>query len=236
MKLGILQTGSAPEGLRQRFGDFPAMFSTLVGQGFEARTYDVVTGAPPSCVDACEAYVITGSPAGVYEDLPWIAPLIEFLRAAKGRARLLGVCFGHQVMATAFGGQVIKSPKGWGVGLHRYGVERGPWMDGADEVRIAVSHQDQVVVAPPSARVSLASAFTPYAGFAYDDGSALSFQGHPEFDPSFATALIEARRGTRYTDAQADAAIASLAEPNDRARVAEWIRGFLLGEGQGRPN
>ncbi len=236
MKLGILQTGAPPAALKDRFGDFPAMLCSLAGPGFEATTFDVVTGPPPR-IEACEAYMITGSPAGVYEDLPWIAPLIEFLREARGRARLVGVCFGHQILAKAFGGEVIKSPKGWGVGLHRYGVEeRRPWMDSADEVRIAVSHQDQVVTLPPGCRVSLTSAFTPYAGLAYDDGSAISFQGHPEFDPDFAKALIEARRGTRYTDEQADAAIASLAGPNDRERVAEWIRGFLLGEGYGRPN
>jgi GMP synthase-like glutamine amidotransferase len=237
MKLGILQTGAPPPDLKQRFGDFPAMLTTLVGPGFEAETFDIVGGQAPPCVEACEAYLITGSPAGVYEDLPWIAPLIEFLRSAKGRARLVGICFGHQVLAKAFGGEVIKSPKGWGVGLHRYGVaERGPWMDGAEEVRIAVSHQDQVVALPPACRVSLSSAFTPYAGLAYDDGSAISFQGHPEFDPDFAMALIEARRGNRYTDAQADAALSSLAGPNDREKVARWIRGFLLGEGCGRPN
>jgi len=109
-------------------------------------------------------------------------------------------------------------------------------MDGAEEIRIAVSHQDQVVALPPGCRVSLTSAFTPYAGLAYNNGSAISFQGHPEFDPDFAKALIEARRGTRYTDEQADAAIASLTGPNDRERVAEWIRGFLQGEGCGRPN
>ena len=237
MKLGILQTGTAPDELKHRFGDFPAMFCDLVGPDFETTTYDVVNGPPPANIEACEAYVITGSPAGVYEDLPWIAPLIEFLRQARGRARLVGVCFGHQILAKAFGGEVIKSPKGWGVGLHRYGVEeRGPWRNQAEGVRIACSHQDQVVRLPPGCKVSLTSAFTPYAGLAYDDGSAISFQGHPEFDPDFAKALIEARRGTRYTDQQADAAIASLAGPNDRERVAEWIRGFLLGEGFGRPN
>jgi GMP synthase-like glutamine amidotransferase len=237
MKLGILQTGAAPTDLRQRYGDFPAMLCDLVGPWFEAETFDVIGGQTPSCVEACEAYLITGSPAGVYEDLPWISPLIEFLRAARGRARLVGICFGHQVMAKAFGGEVIKSPKGWGVGLHRYGaLQRGPWLEGAQDVRIAVSHQDQVVGLPPGCTVSLTSAFTPYAGLAYDDGSALSFQGHPEFDPDFAKALVEARRGVRYTDEQADAAIASLSEPNDRERVAEWIRGFLLGEGCGRAN
>jgi GMP synthase-like glutamine amidotransferase len=153
---------------------------------------------------------------------------MDFLRQAKGRTRMVGICFGHQVMAQAFGGSVIKSPKGWGVGLQRYAVDRREaWMDDARQVAIPGSHQDQVVAPPPDARVILASDFTPYAGLTYEDETALSFQAHPEFDPAFASALIEARRGVRFTDDEAEAALASLAQPNDNARVAGWIRTFL---------
>ncbi len=130
-------------------------------------------------------------------------------------------------MAQAFGGQVVESDKGWGVGLHRYAVERPQdWTD-APSVAIPASHQDQVVVPPPGATVVGGSAFTPFGLLSYDDGRAISMQFHPEFDPAYAAALIEARRGTRYTDAQADAAIATLQTPNDRARVGGWISRFL---------
>jgi GMP synthase-like glutamine amidotransferase len=168
--------------------------------------------------------VLTGSAAGVYDDLPWIADLIRFLRQVRGRARLVGICFGHQAMAEAFGGAVIKSPKGWGVGLQRYDVQhRAGWMDGPAPVHVPASHQDQVVVRPPGARVVASNAFTPYAGLDY--GDAISFQFHPEFEPEFAAALIEARR-ERY-GALAEPAIASYGEPNDCARVSQWIGRFL---------
>ena len=129
-------------------------------------------------------------------------------------------------MAEAFGGAVVKSPKGWGVGLHRYEVQhRADWMDGAAFVDVPASHQDQVVDCPAVARVIASSAFTPYAGLDY--GDAISFQFHPEFEAEFAVALIEARRD-RF-GAAADPAIASLSQPNDRARVARWIGRFLDG-------
>jgi len=227
MKIGILQTGLPPADLGARFGDYPTMIGALLGAGFTHETIDVVAGTPPADPGAYGAYVITGSTAGVYEDLPWIAPLMDFLRAVRGRAPLVGICFGHQIMAQAFGGQVVKSPKGWGVGLQRYAVTpHAPRLDAA-QVAIPASHQDQVVVPPPGAVVTLASDFTPYAGLAYDDGMAISFQAHPEFDPAFAAALIEARRGTRFDDEAADRAIASLSQPNDRDRVGGWMRRFL---------
>ncbi|HEY2659298.1 MAG TPA: type 1 glutamine amidotransferase [Caulobacteraceae bacterium] len=230
MKLGILETGLPPANLVEQFGDYPAMFRALLGEDLRTETFHVADGALPDTVEACDAYLITGSAAGVYDPLPWIAPLTGFLQAAKGRARLVGICFGHQIMAQAFGGDVIKSPKGWGIGLQRYGVvEHEPWMDAAPAIAIPASHQDQVTQLPPGAQVSLASDFTPYAGLTYDDGRSISFQGHPEFDPAYASALIEARRGTRYTDDQADAALATLKEANDRSRVAGWIRDFLAG-------
>jgi GMP synthase-like glutamine amidotransferase len=227
MKIGILETGTPPEALQPRFGDYPAMFRSLLGEDEQWRTYDVAAGALPERPEEQDAYVVTGSSAGVYDRDPWIAPLMEFLRGARGRARLVGICFGHQAMAEAFGGKVIKSPKGWGVGLHTYRVlEHEPWMDAADTVAAPASHQDQVVELPPGARIVAASAFSPFGMLEYG-ADAVSLQLHPEFDPAYAEALIEARRGTRYEDDQADAAVASLHRPNDNARLGGWLKRFL---------
>src|SRR4051812_19978251 len=112
MNLAILETGAPPPALEQRFGRYPAMFQSLLG--LDARTYDVEAGALPGDVGRHDAYLITGSSAGVYDDLPWIPKLATFLRAARGKARLVGICFGHQIMAEALGGRAEKSAKGWG--------------------------------------------------------------------------------------------------------------------------
>jgi GMP synthase-like glutamine amidotransferase len=105
--------------------------------------------------------------------------------------------------------------------------ERDAWMDPVPEIGVPASHQDQVVEPPPGARVVAASAFTPFGMLAYGDQPAISIQLHPEFEPAYAKALIENRRGTRYTDDQADAAIASYEAPDDRSRVGGWIRRFI---------
>jgi GMP synthase-like glutamine amidotransferase len=226
MKVAILETGRPPGRLADEFGDYPAMFGELLGSGFEIESFDVQKGELPE-PGAHHALLISGSPAGVYDPLPWIAPLQDFIRAAD-QAKMVGICFGHQVMAEALGGHVEKSDKGWGVGLHRYEIRyREPWMDGATSVALPASHQDQVVVQPPGTKVTLESNFTPYAGLAWTDRPAISFQFHPEFSPAFAKALIE-QRYDRVPDP--DAAIASLDAPNDNELVGRWIRNFLAGE------
>ena len=222
MKLAILETGRPPGDLAGRFGDYPAMFERLLGDDFEAERFNVQAGEFPA--DGHEAILITGSPAGVYDGFPWIGPLADFIRASGDR-KMVGICFGHQIMADALGGQVVKSEKGWGAGLHRYSVvRREPWLSGEQEISIPASHQDQVVMQPPNTDIVAASDFTPYAALAWTDHPAISFQFHPEFDPAFAKALIE-KRYDIVPDP--DAAIASLDAPNDNQRVGGWIRRFL---------
>ena len=221
MTIGILQCGDPPAHLAAEYGPYGDMVRGLLGPDRRTATYDMTKGVLPG---QHGAYVLTGSPAGVYDDLPWIPGLLGFLRQVRGRAKLVGICFGHQAMAQAFGGTVTKAPAGWGIGLHRYDVEhRAPWMDGADHIHMPASHQDQVIVRPPEARVTVSSAFAPYAGLDY--GHAISFQFHPEFTAAFGTALIDLRRD--LYGALADPAIASYQRPNDCSRVAGWIGRFL---------
>jgi len=230
LKLGILKTGRPPKPAIERFGTYPDMFMNLLGRDAYAwRTYAVDEGELPSRPEDCDAYLITGSSAGVYDPLPWIEEAAAFLRAAKGKAALVGVCFGHQLMAQAFGGKVIQSPKGWGVGEQVYEIlQAEPWMDAPPlRIRLPASHQDQVIEKPPAADVFAGSEFTPYAGLVWRDQPAISIQPHPEFDPAYAISLIEHRRGDRYADEQANAAIASYSGPDDRLRVAGWIERFL---------
>lgn len=227
-RIAILETGRPPEALRDAFDDYPARFRALLGEGVATVRFAVQEGQLPADPAAFAGVIVTGSAAGVYDDLPWIGPLTDWLKAARGRTRLVGICFGHQIMAHAFGARVEKSDKGWGVGLHTYNVmSEEAWMHPrARTVSIPVSHQDQVLEVPADARVIACSAFTPYAGLAWGD-DAMSFQCHPEFQPAYAAALVEGRRGTRIPEALADQAIDSLRRPNDRDLMAVWIRRFL---------
>ncbi|HVI04965.1 MAG TPA: type 1 glutamine amidotransferase, partial [Sphingomicrobium sp.] len=193
MKIAILETGRPPGTLADEFGDYPAMFAKMLGPNFEIERFDVAKGELPEDPAAHASYLITGSPAGVYDPLEWIKPLSRFIRSAKDQ-KMVGICFGHQIMAEALGGHVEKSRKGWGAGLHHYSLVRNePWMDGVDQIFAPASHQDQVVVEPPNTEIVARSDFTPFAGLTWTDRPAISFQFHPEFSPEFAKALIKKR-------------------------------------------
>ena len=225
-RIAILQTGAPPSARAAAHGDYPAMFRDLLGDSFDFETFDVQAGEWPDA-GAFDAAIITGSAAGVYETDAWISDLLDWIRAAKGRTKLVGVCFGHQAMAQALGGRVEKSERGWGVGLHRYQVASPePWISpAAATVAIPASHQDQVVEKPADARVLLRSDFTPFAGLAWGE-DAISMQPHPEFTPAFATELT-AGRHDRIDPALVARAVDSLKAADDRGVVGAWIRGFV---------
>jgi GMP synthase-like glutamine amidotransferase len=234
IKVGILQTGGPPPPLQDRFGSYSAMVQELLGPQHEFATFDVPTGELPARAESCDAYVITGSASGVYDGDAWIGTLKDFVRSASEHAPMVGICFGHQLLAEAFGGQVIKSPRGWGIGLHRYDVhDRAAWMDGARSIAVPASHQDQVVQLPPDARVLGGSEFTPYGIVEYSRRRSMSLQSHPEFTPEYAAALIELRRNSKYSPEQAERALETLREPNDRVRVGGWLSQFLRSNARG---
>lgn len=189
MKIGILQTGRSPDELRAKHGDYDELFVRLLGgQGFEFKTFPVLDGVLPTQINEAEGWLITGSKFGVYEDHDWIAPLEEFLRRAfAAEVPIVGVCFGHQILAQALGGRVEKFGGGWSVGATNYEGNGG-----SDTVM--AWHQDQVIIPPAEAKVLASSESCKFAMLSYGN-RALTVQPHPEFTADFMADLLELRRG-----------------------------------------
>jgi GMP synthase-like glutamine amidotransferase len=234
MKLTILETGRPPAPVSDRWPSYPVMLEQMLAPHVALSSVETVAvgdGAALPDVASVEAVLITGSPSGVYDPLPWIGPLKSFVRrAAAASVPQVGICFGHQLLAAAFGGHVAKAPQGWGIGRHTYELSNlESWMTchGRKSLHMAVSHQDQVLTKPEVADVLASSSFTPHAALVYRHAPAISFQGHPEFEPGFARDLIASRRGVRFAEDQADAALATLEAPLDNRVVAGWIAGFF---------
>lgn len=221
MLIGILQTGYAPEDLQAANGDYPDMFARmLAGHGFTFRTWKVVDMEFPASVQDAEGWLITGSRHGAYEDHAFIPPLEAFIRDIHAaHVPLVGICFGHQIIAQALGGRVEKFAGGWSVGPSDYDF-------GGDTVTLNAWHQDQVVQRPEGAEVLATSGFCENAALVYDD-RALTVQAHPEFDDRFLRGLIEKRGRGTVPDALIDRAEARLGQPNGAGTIASRIADFF---------
>lgn len=234
-QIGILQVDLVRPELQAQFGDYPQMFSELLGRAnltIRTRIYRVVDGELPAQIDECTGYLITGSRHSVYDDLPWIPPLVDFVgKLLTHKRKLVGVCFGHQFVAHYFGGRVERAEQGWGVGVHESRVLQAtqqrdwPWLDQASTTALLCSHRDQVVELPENAELYLASDFCPYGGYVIGD-FVLTIQGHPEFSKPYIEALMGTRRELLGEDVLRQA-LSSLQQPVDAERVGLWFAKFL---------
>jgi GMP synthase-like glutamine amidotransferase len=231
VKIGILKTDAVRDEWVARFGEYPDMFARLLGERdstLEFTVYDVRHGEYPEDIDAMDAYLITGSRHSVYDDLPWIEPLMAFVRELDQRKKkLVGICFGHQLIAQALGGRTEKASVGWGVGIHRHRFSARPeWFDdGEMEFPILVSHQDQVTVNANDAQVLASSDFCPNAVCQIGQ-HILTMQGHPEFVNDYSREIMEFRREIIGENVY-HSGVASLADQPATERMAGWILKFL---------
>jgi GMP synthase-like glutamine amidotransferase len=221
MKIGILQTGQSPDVLKNDMGDYPDMFERLLaGRGLTFRTWHVENMDFPAGVHDADGWLITGSRHGAYEDHPFIPPLEDFIRRAYAeRVPIVGICFGHQIVAQALGGRVEKYAGGWSVGPTEYEIE-------GEKVLLNAWHQDQVVKAPEGAKVIGSSAFCENAALVYDD-VIFTVQPHPEFPDEFIDGLMRTRGKGRVPDDLMARAAERLGRPNASPRMADRIADFF---------
>lgn len=221
MKIGILRTGHSPEELTETLGNYDEMFVKLLGgHDFEFETFSVVDGEFPSGPEAADGWLLTGSKHGAYEDHDWIPPLEVLIREVHSSGKpMIGVCFGHQIIAQALGGKVEKFAGGWSVGRTEYTLD-------GKTVALNAWHQDQVVALPEAARVVGSSDFCANAMLAYGD-TIWTVQAHPEFPAPFIDGLIRTRGKGVVPDAQLEAATATLAQPIDNADIAAHMAQFF---------
>jgi GMP synthase-like glutamine amidotransferase len=231
IRVGLLECDHTDPELRGIDGDYGEMFVRLFAQHgahLALTRIDLIGGAPLPPLEAFDAYVVTGSRLDAVAEEPWILALGDFLRRAhEAGTPAVGICFGHQLIAHALGGRVERAEGGWGVGVHAAEITAATSpAEVPHRFRLLLSHQDQVLALPHGAELLATSGHAPIA--ALQAGSLLGFQGHPEFSPHFAAALMERRIDRIGAEVVADAR-RTLDTPTDQASIARWIASHLAG-------
>ena len=242
MKLNILLCDRFPGLLPEYIPSYASMFVRLFERNCDDFSYtitDVLDGELPSSDDDSDVYLVTGSNNGVYEDIPWIRNLLEWIRARAssctcreqvGKGLIVGICFGHQAVAQALGGRVEKAPVGWGTGIRESKVtgEEGLRWFPSGVMRLMYNHHDQVVQLPEGAKVFASSDFCPVDGFTFGD-NVITFQGHPEYVPEYAVHLIMDFADDEPMEVRT-AALRSIGNmQHDGDTVARWITARVSG-------
>ena len=233
MKIAILLAGHTNKAMPPRFHDYNDLFVRLfhgspLVDGFTFTTLAVVDDVFPDAVGDYDGYLVTGSAYGVYDDAPFIPKLMTLIQRIHAAGKpLAGICFGHQIIAHALGGNAGKWDQGWGLGISDITLSELPdWIDeDIDRASLIHVHQDQVTRLPEGGRCFASSDFCKIAGYVIGD-TVFTLQGHPEFDAAYTGALIDLIAG-RTGEKTAAAARESLTRPHDGAKFGHWILGFF---------
>lgn len=231
MRLGILICDQVQAILQPEFGDYPEMFSNLlqkVNAQLELQFFSAINRQLPDDINACDVYMATGSCRSVNDDELWIRELEDFIRVLyKAGKGFVGICFGHQLIASALGGRVDQSTKGWGVGVaFSQVVALQHWMMPAQQsLNLIVSHQEQITALPPQAQVLASNDFCPYSMIQVGHHF-LGLQGHPEFSREYSLALMNTRKD-QIEASVFNAGSQSLKHEVHDLLVMKWLISFL---------
>lgn len=231
MKLTLLQADYVNPSLRPLVGDLPEIFAAFFGRHseIELEVFDCVGGRLPDRAHRSDAYVITGSRHSACDRSPWVEALKELVRECReGRGKLVGICFGHQLIVEALGGEVTRSARGWNLGIKEVAlVAQRPWMRPLPlRVRLLFNHRDQVVRLPDGAMLLAGDEACPVQMFEFA-GRILALQAHPEYTVAYQEALMDAASASIAPEVHEAALAANRGAAADDDVVLEWIINFI---------
>lgn len=231
--IAILNTDTIPAELARVHGQYPDMFIrclSALNEQIEFVRFDVNRDEYPSDWQAFSGVLITGSQSAAYDQDPWIIRLQTCIRELyRQQIPLVGICFGHQIIHQALGGQVQKAAQGWCVGIHQNQLACD--IDGLGGrghlLNLLSSHQDQMVEMAPGSRLLASTPYCPIAATSWGE-TILTFQGHPEFSRDYAQVLMDKRR-TDIGEVTYRTAVESMSQTLDDTCVLRRMLHVLTG-------
>ena len=234
MKVCILENDDLDPSIVSTYQGYGAMFVRLfrdAGADWEFDIFHTPSGEYPESFDANGAVVLTGSKAHSFSDEPWVVELRRRVSLLlEQNKKLLGICFGHQLIALCLGSKVGRAPQGWGVGRMSYDWHAADLPLAPEDGRLSllVSHQDQVLELPENAVLLASNAHCPIAGYAIGE-EVFCVQGHPEFVEDYSAFLLKRRRDRLGEDLYSTG-VSSLEHGHDGLHVARMMVAFVEGK------
>jgi GMP synthase-like glutamine amidotransferase len=234
LHIGILMCNTDRSAFAARFENDGEKAATMLrGQrpDWQYTVLMTIDGTLPESVDAFDGYLLTGSPASVNDNAPWMPALFDFVRSAHAAGKpMVGLCFGHQAIAHALGGRVERA-KDWGLGVAQTNFDGGAsWMpEQPRSLQMHAAHEDQVVELPPGAQPLGGNDYCEYGAFAMGD-QVFTTQYHPEFAPPFMNALVNDKIAPALPSAIVERAREQLAKTDasaDSSEFASWVASFF---------
>jgi len=234
VKVCILDNDNLDPAVVDTYVSYGAMTEKMfaaAGVPWQFERFNTTRGEYPASFDAYDAVLLTGSKADSFSDEPWVRTLRErTTELLEQRKKLLGICFGHQLIACCLGADVGRAAQGWGMGRMSYEwVGSRPLKAGAADatLNLLASHQDQVRSLPEGATLLARSEFCPVAAYSVGD-HVLCIQPHPEFVEDYSAWILSKRPESVAADRR-DAVRAAMALPHDGLDVARYMRDFVEG-------
>ncbi len=236
LQIGLLLCDDVDEESQEHYGTYSEMFQNSIdasSQSIQLMPIHCHKGDSLPEPNDFKGYIISGSRYGAYESYRWILDLQTFIRQCWAQdSKIVGICFGHQMIAQALGGKVIKVDTGWGFGIHSTCITHPqPWMENRTDIKnnsynLIVIHQDQVIKLPPGFKTIAKNDFCPNS-MIVADGKMLGIQGHPEFNKAFCQFRADTRRALIGEETYQSAILSLETMETHSATVLGWVTEFL---------
>ncbi|KAL2810730.1 class I glutamine amidotransferase-like protein [Aspergillus granulosus] len=199
--------------------------------GLDITRFDVVTAQEYPDLEFVDAVLLTGSKHNSFEDHPWILKLVDFTKKAieDPHVKILGICFGHQIIGRALGVEVGRNNAGWEIAVCDVDLtEKGKELFGVETLKIQQMHRDIVFSYPPDT-IPLGSSPRCEVQGMYRPGKFITVQGHPEFRGDIVTEIVNTRAKMGVFDKeQAEDALSRAGKPHDGVAIGVTFLKFLM--------
>ncbi|TGO23433.1 hypothetical protein BPAE_0132g00030 [Botrytis paeoniae] len=243
LRIAILECDTPLQNTNSKYGGYGGVFTSLLYRGasslspplpessLQITKYDVVTLQEYPSLSSIDAVLISGSRHTSFDSDAWIVKLVEFVKGvlAQERVRLVGVCFGHQIIGRALGVKVDRSDRGWEVSVTPVELTgKGKEIFGLEKLNIFQMHKDIIYEYPPEVEQLAYTDKCATQGM-YISKKLITVQGHPEFTEEIVRELLEARHASGvFDDETYRDAVGRVNKEHDGVKVAQAFLKFIM--------